>query len=105
MPQHQRRSFPRFTQRAWTVTALAFAIGLVAALAVAAPALAAPTATLLKDIRTTGPEGSAPTGLTTVGTTIFFQAQDPTHGYELWKSNGTTAGTQLVKDIRVGSLG
>src|SRR5204863_6939214 len=78
---------------------------LVIVLATAAPVLGAPTATLLKDIRTTGPQGSSPTALTTVGTRIFFQASDPTHGLELWESNGTTAGTQLVKDVRVGSMG
>jgi len=29
----------------------------------------------------------------------FFTAFDPAIGFELWKSNGTAAGTVLVKDI------
>ena len=36
---------------------------------------------------------------------VFFTAQDPTHGAELWYSDGTENGTQIVKDIYVGSNG
>jgi len=34
-----------------------------------------------------------------VGATFYFRALDPVHGYELWKTDGTLAGTTLVKDI------
>lgn len=34
---------------------------------------------------------------------LYFQATEPTHGQELWASDGTEAGTTLVKDINPGS--
>jgi len=39
------------------------------------------------------------------GTDLYFSADDSVHGQELWKSDGTTAGTSLVKDIRPGNSG
>ena len=40
---------------------------------------------------------------TPVGQVIYFQAYDGVNGYELWKSDGTTSGTVMVKDIYNGS--
>ncbi|MGI8984691.1 MAG: ELWxxDGT repeat protein, partial [Acidimicrobiales bacterium] len=57
---------------------------------------------LVKDIRP-GTTSSSPANLTAVGSTLYFSAIDgttaPGVGTELWKSDGTTAGTVLVKDI------
>jgi len=62
---------------------------------------------LVKDISPEGAGinwGSNPYQLTDVDGTLFFSADDAEgsqvgHGDELWKSNGTEAGTVLVKDI------
>ncbi len=49
--------------------------------------------------------GDGPDNLTAVGNTLFFTASTDAHGEELWKSNGTRAGTVLVKDITPGPGG
>ena len=57
---------------------------------------------LVKDIVTTSyyyGSSSYPSGLTAVGGTLFFTAVTRDTGTELWKSDGTAAGTVLVKDI------
>jgi len=36
---------------------------------------------------------------------IYFAGADSTHGNELWKSDGTSAGTKLVADVTAGSKG
>ncbi|QGJ71362.1 Hypothetical protein PBC10988_30670 [Planctomycetales bacterium 10988] len=63
---------------------------------------------LVKDINLTkkvisGTYGSKPYELTVVEDTLYFLADDGTHGVELWMTNGTSSGTSLVKDIRSGS--
>ncbi|MEQ8711903.1 MAG: hypothetical protein RIC80_02745, partial [Cyclobacteriaceae bacterium] len=42
-------------------------------------------------------------GFTSVGNKIFFPASTPSHGEELWVSDGTDAGTYMVKDIHEGT--
>ena len=65
---------------------------------------------LLRDIRP-GQKSSVPYDagfesrgplLTDVDGTLSFVANDGTHGVELWRSDGTRAGTKLVDDIRPG---
>ncbi|WP_338870933.1 ELWxxDGT repeat protein [Myxococcus stipitatus] len=59
---------------------------------------------LLKDLFP-GPQGSNPRGFTRVGSRVFFAADDPAAGRELFVTDGTAAGTQRVKDIWPGPTG
>ena len=56
---------------------------------------------MVKDIDIRGyPLGSSsPQRLTPIGNFLFFTADDGEHGRELWKCNGTEAGTVMVEDI------
>jgi ELWxxDGT repeat protein len=54
---------------------------------------------LLRDIRP-GTSSSGPTRLTGVNGTLFCRANDGTLGDELWKSDGTAAGTVLIDLVR-----
>ena len=68
-----------------------------------------PGTVLVKDIYpgTIGPYpySSSPNFLTDVDGTLFFIANDGPTGNELWRSDGTAAGTVLVKDIYPGPEG
>ena len=44
-----------------------------------------------------------PGNLTAVGGRLFFSADDGVRGEELWKSDGSRAGTVLVEDINTGT--
>ncbi|MEQ1749755.1 MAG: ELWxxDGT repeat protein, partial [Prosthecobacter sp.] len=48
------------------------------------------------------PNSSDPTDLRSAGGKLFFLANDGVSGRELWVSNGTAAGTVLVKDLVAG---
>jgi ELWxxDGT repeat protein len=59
---------------------------------------------LLQDINLTtasagGPGGSDPADFFIAGSTLYFSADDGVHGRELWKTDGTSSGTVLVKDL------
>ncbi len=56
----------------------------------------------MKDIRP-GSNSATFAYLTNVAGTLYFAANDGTNGDELWRSDGTGAGTQLVKDIFPGA--
>src|SRR5262249_27300005 len=47
--------------------------------------------------------GSLPHGMTRLGASVLFFAYDTVHGDALWRTDGTEAGTVLVKDIRAGT--
>ncbi|MGH1335592.1 MAG: ELWxxDGT repeat protein [Aureispira sp.] len=53
---------------------------------------------MVKDIRV-GPLASNPYNLVEVGNLVFFIAETAAHGREVWRSDGTAAGTMMVKDI------
>ncbi|NJO05996.1 MAG: hypothetical protein HC876_11005, partial [Chloroflexaceae bacterium] len=56
---------------------------------------AALTGTLVLDIHP-GPQGSNPQDFVLVGDVVYFTADDGSSGRELWRSDGTAAGTVLV---------
>jgi ELWxxDGT repeat protein len=66
---------------------------------------------MVKDIGGTfGPPGtrdgaSYPYVLTVVGTALYFTADDHVHGRELWRSDGTASGTQMVADTAPANSG
>ena len=58
---------------------------------------------LLLDINS-GSSNSSPSRFVDVSGSILFLASTPATGSELWRTDGTSGGTQLVKDIRPGPL-
>src|ERR1043166_7301895 len=64
----------------------------------------APAALMVSDInQNPSPTGINPANMTRFGDELFFAGEDPVHGSELWKSDGTPEGTVLVKDIFAGT--
>ena len=69
------------------------------------PTVLQPTALLVDIFSSPKASSSNPKNLTDVNGTVFFTATDGLKGTELWKTDGTSVGTVLVKDIRAGSAG
>src|SRR5687767_11807692 len=71
--------------------------------AAASPALAAGSATLLRDIRPTGVGQSEDAGvaddLLSLGGVVLLPVIEPSSGRELWVSDGTDAGTHPLLDL------
>ncbi|MFN0054661.1 MAG: ELWxxDGT repeat protein [Planctomycetales bacterium] len=67
-----------------------------------ARALLSSTPAIVADIMP-GSDTSNPQNLLAIGSTTYFTANDGEHGLELWKTDGTAAGTMMVKDMNQGS--
>ena len=80
-------------------TRLVIAAALIAVLA-AVPSSA--QVTLVEDINPGVGASSTGYGATAFGSKILFSADDGTHGYEPWVSDGTAEGTFMLADILVG---
>ena len=85
------------------VVATATALAVVTMLGRMPVARALGTPKRVRDINTTT-NGSSPEPPVVIHHVAYFQDNDGIHGSELWRSDGTAAGTRLVKDIRPGSL-
>jgi len=62
---------------------------------------AAPVVRLVKEINP-GTESSDPAAFVTVDGAAYFRANDGSHGFELWRTDGSEAGTELVIDLNPG---
>ncbi|MGH7268453.1 MAG: ELWxxDGT repeat protein [Candidatus Rokuibacteriota bacterium] len=72
-------------------------------IAVTVPAGAAPPPPVARVVDLApGPVSSAPGGFRTLNATVYYAADDGAHGRELWRTDGTAAGTALVEDVHPG---
>ena len=106
-PHRARRLHPRRARRRSPVRpAVAFALAPLLLMPPWMPVelvAASPDIPTLVDDINDGPDGSYPFPVVDIGGTLFFQADNGVTGYELWKTDGTARGTNLVRDINPGS--
>jgi ELWxxDGT repeat protein len=57
---------------------------------------------LVRDIAP-GSRGSSPRHFAVLGKLLYFQADDGSHGAELWRTDGSAEGTAIVKDLQPGT--
>lgn len=81
-------------------------LSLFAVVLASSAALAVPQIQKIKDInqQILGHD-SMPHGFVEIGALTYFVADHPSFGAELWRTDGTAAGTVQVKDIRPGTTG
>jgi ELWxxDGT repeat protein len=59
---------------------------------------------MVKDIRGGSSSGLGNYGFTELAGSLYFAATDGSNNSELWKTDGTSGGTMMVKDIKVVAL-
>jgi ELWxxDGT repeat protein len=92
----------RFSTPGWTARgATALAAAAITLTLVATPAAADVAPSIVKHINPTG--RSHVRYLVDMAGTLLFTADDGVHGVELWRSDGTSAGTRMVRNIRAGA--
>lgn len=100
-------------RRSSLLTGLFLAAALMAAMPFCAALAAAQVPSMVADLNTQPVNGDAfpspfyfpPPEIVELGGVLYFSSSDPVHGLELWRSDGTPAGTRLVRDIRPGTIG
>jgi ELWxxDGT repeat protein len=91
--KNRKKESPKLPRVTWLLSIL------VASLGISQPA----AASMIVDAN---PDGATyPQGFTTVNGVVVYAATDPLHGWELWKTDGTAAGTGIVKEIEPGTSG